>query len=154
MKQAEKLAIIQEDSWLDPYIYEIHERFERYKRVKREIEDVEGSLLNFAKAHHYYGINFDEERNGWTYREWAPNAQKLYLTGDFNNWNRTSHQLERNMHADWEIFLPYEKYKDIFVHGSKIKVHIHASSGAVDGIPVYIRRVSHDPKTYDVSGQL
>ncbi len=154
MNQAEKLAIIREDSWLDPYVYEIHERFERYRRVKKEIVDVEGSLLNFAKAHNYYGINFDEERNGWTYREWAPNAHKLYLTGDFNNWDRTKHQLQRNVHADWEIFLPYEEYKNSFVHASKIKVHIHASNGAIDRIPAYIRRVIQDPKTYDFSGQL
>ena len=154
MKQAEKLAIIQEDSWLDPYIYEIHERHERYKRAKKEIEDVEGSLLNFAKAHDYYGITFDKARNGWTYREWAPNAEQLSLVGDFNNWNRTSHKLERNKNADWEIFLPFEKYKNSFIHGSRIKVHVQASNGEKDRIPAYIRKVIQDPKTYDFAGQV
>ena len=77
MNQTEKSLIIQEDPWLDPYVYEVHERFERYRRVRKEIEDAEGSLLNFAKGHYYYGINFDTERNGWTYREWAPNAHQL-----------------------------------------------------------------------------
>ena len=149
-----KLSIIQEDPWLDPYVHDVYERFQRYKRARKEIEDVEGSLLNFAKGHYYYGINFDSEKNGWTYREWAPNAHQLYLTGDFNEWNRTSHKLERNNKGDWEIFLPYEEYKDTFVHGSKVKVHVHAGNGSKDRIPAYIRRVIQDPAHYDFSGQL
>ena len=96
-----KLSIIQEDPWLDPYVHDVYERFQRYKRVRKEIEDVEGGLLDFARGHYYYGINFDTEKGGWTYREWAPNARHLYLTGDFNEWNRTSHELERNKNGDW-----------------------------------------------------
>jgi len=117
-------------------------------------EDAEGSLLNFAKGHEYYGINFDKKRNGWTYREWAPHAYNLYLTGDFNGWNRDSSKLEKNNRGDWEIFLPYEEYKNSFVHGSKVKVHVQASKGPIDRIPAYIRRVVQDPVSYDFSGQL
>jgi 1,4-alpha-glucan branching enzyme len=29
---------------------------------------------------------FRSGQNGWYYREWAPNADQLYLTGDFNGW--------------------------------------------------------------------
>ncbi|MDQ3843361.1 MAG: alpha-amylase family glycosyl hydrolase, partial [Bacteroidota bacterium] len=154
MEQIEKLNIIQEDSWLDPYVHDVYERFQRYKRVRKEIEDVEGSLLNFATAHHYYGINFDKEKNGWTYREWAPNAHQLFLIGDFNQWDRTAHPLARNIHGDWELFLPYQEYKDTFVHGSKVKVHVQAGNGAMDRIPAYMRCVIQDPVTWDFSGQL
>ncbi len=154
MNKIKKLAIIQEDGWLDPYVHEVRERFERYRRVRKEIEDAEGSLLDFAKGHYYYGINFDNEKNGWTYREWAPNAHQLYLAGDFNEWNRTTHKLERNKNGDWEIFLPYEEYKNSFVHSSKVKVHVHAGNGSIDRIPAYIRKVIQDPDTYDFSGQL
>jgi 1,4-alpha-glucan branching enzyme len=154
MNQVEKLSIIQEDGWLDPYVYEVHERFERYKRARKEIEDSEGSLLNFATGHHYYGINFDSTKKGWFYREWAPAAHGLQLIGDFNEWNRTSHKLEKNHKGDWEIFLPYEDYKNTFVHGSKVKVNIQANNGSTDRIPAYIRKVIQDPVTYDFSGQL
>ncbi len=154
MNKIKKLAIIREDGWLDPYVHEVRERFERYRRVRKEIEDAEGSLLDFAKGHYYYGINFDNEKNGWTYREWAPNAHQLYLAGDFNEWNRTMHKLERNKNGDWEIFLPYEEYKNSFVHSSKVKVHVHAGNGSMDRVPAYIRKVIQDPDTYDFSGQL
>ena len=154
MSTEERLPIIQDDAWLEPYVHEVNARYHRYTKARKEIEDAEGSLLNFAKGHFYYGINFDNEKNGWTYREWAPHAYYLFLTGDFNGWNRTSHPLERNKNGDWEIFLPYEEYKSTFEHGSRVKVHIHAENGAHDRIPAYIRKVIQDPETYDFSGQL
>lgn len=154
MNQVEKLSIIQEDPWLDPYANAVYERFERYKKALKEIEHAQGSLLDFAKGHYYYGINFNKEKNGWTYREWAPEAYNLHLTGDFNNWNRASHKLERNDKGDWEIFLPYNEYKDTFVHGSKVKVNIQGANGSNDRIPAYMRRAVQDPETWDFSGQL
>jgi 1,4-alpha-glucan branching enzyme len=154
LEKEKVLSIVKEDPWLEPYVHDVYERFARYKRSRREIEEVAGSLLLFAKAHEYYGINFDPGRGGWYYREWAPNAQHLFLTGDFNGWNRNSHRMERNIHGDWEIFLPLDEYKSTFVHGSRIKVHVQAGNGAHDRIPAYIRRVIQDPKTYDFSGQL
>jgi 1,4-alpha-glucan branching enzyme len=62
--------------------------------------------------------------------------------------------MERNVHGDWEIFLPYEEYKSTFVHESKIKVHVQAANGSFDRIPAYIRKVIQDTKTYDFTGQL
>jgi len=150
----QKLPIVQEDPWLDPYIHDVHERFERFKEKRGEIEAAAGSLLNFAKSHFYYGITFDSEKKGWFYREWAPHAHNLFLTGDFNDWNRTSHKLERNERGDWQIFLPYAAYKNTFVHASKVKVHVHGRNGSADRIPAYIRKAIQNPVTYDFSGQL
>lgn len=154
MNKLEKLSIIQEDPWLDPYTEDASDRLKRYQKARKEIEDAEGSLLNFAKGHYYYGINFDKERNGWTYREWAPKAGQLSLIGDFNGWDRTTHLLQKNNKGDWEIFLPYKEYKDTFVHGSKVKVNVQASNGSNDRLPAYIKRVIQDPKTHDFAGQL
>ena len=154
MNQNETLAIIQEDPWMAPYSKEVNERFDRYQKALHEIEDAAGSLLNFAQGHHYYGINFDSNKNGWFYREWAPAAEQLYLTGDFNGWDRTSHQLKKNKQGDWEIFLPFEENKSTFIHGSKVKVTIHSEKGIIDRIPAWIKRVVQDPATHDFAGQL
>jgi 1,4-alpha-glucan branching enzyme len=148
------LPLIQDDPWLAPYTNDVYERLERFKKTLSHIESVAGNLETFASAYLYYGINFDAKRNGWVYREWAPAAYELYLTGDFNGWDRYNHKLEKNASGDWEIFLSYESYKDTFVHGSKIKVHIVAANGHLDRIPAYIRRVIQDPHTLDFSGQL
>lgn len=154
MNKTETLPLVQDDLWLSPYNQDILERFERFKKALSEIENHSGSLNNFATGHHYYGINFDSQSQGWWYREWAPNAYALFLIGDFNNWNRGTHPLKRNNQGDWEIFLPYHEYKDAFTHGSRVKVHIVGSNGSNDRIPAYINKVVQDPNTYDFSGQL
>ncbi|HEX8357467.1 MAG TPA: 1,4-alpha-glucan-branching enzyme, partial [Segetibacter sp.] len=104
MNQVEKLPVIQEDGWLAPYAQDVLDRLNRYKKAKQEIESAAGTLLDFARAHYYYGINFDTNRNGWIYREWAPAAHQLHLIGDFNNWDRNAHPLTKNSNGDWEIF--------------------------------------------------
>jgi len=40
-----------------------------------------------------------------TYKEWAPGALEVYLVGDFNNWNKTEHKLEKDEYGNWSIFL-------------------------------------------------
>ena len=154
MNSIKQLAIIQEDPWLAPYQQEVKERLENFQKALIEIEEAEGSLLNFATAHQYYGIHFDNKKNGWIYREWAPNAHQLFLIGDFNGWDRNSHPLERNQQNDWEIFLPFETYHPTFIHGSKIKVTIHGANGITDRIPAWIQKVIQDPISHDFCGQL
>jgi 1,4-alpha-glucan branching enzyme len=153
-KEEEKLSLIQDDPWLEPYTQDVTDRLARYKTAYNHIVKATGSLLDFATAHKYYGINFDSDKNGWFYREWAPKAHSLSLTGDFNNWDRNSHKLQKNNNGDWEIFLPFNEYKDTFIHQSKVKVNITADNGSHDRIPAYITRVIQDPQTLDFSGQL
>lgn len=154
MENQKILALAREEDWLKDYSEDIYERYFRYKYALKEIEHGYGSVLEFARAHEYYGIHFDPLRNGWVYREWAPKAFNLFLMGDFNHWNRYSHLMRKNHRGDWEIFLPYADYKTSFVHGSKVKVHVEAVNGALDRIPAYIRRVVQDEGSHDFAGQL
>jgi 1,4-alpha-glucan branching enzyme len=154
MKREREIAIIDEDPWLEPYRNEIEDRIKRFKRARKEIKSIAGSVMEFSTAHKYFGINFDQEKKGWFYREWAPEATRLCLIGDFNEWDHNAHPLYRNEHGYWEIFLPYEQYHKSFCHKSRIKVHVVSAKGANDKIPAYITRVIQDPITYDFSGQL
>ena len=91
-----KLKLIQVDPWLEPSAQDIEDRYQRYLNRLDSITGDFGGLENFARGHTYFGINYDPLRKGWTYREWAPQANGLYLTGDFNNWEKFSHPLEMN----------------------------------------------------------
>lgn len=149
-----KLTLIQDDPWLEPYQFDVSSRLERFNKSLRDIEKAAGSLLSFSRAFEYYGINFNSEKNGWIYREWAPAAHQLSLIGDFNGWNREANKLQRLDNGVWELFLPFDIYKNSFIHGSKIKVHVVSSKGSLDRIPAYIKKVIQDPNTLDFSGQL
>lgn len=154
MEQKKILPLVKDEDWLSDFAVDIYERFQRYRDGLKSIELEYGSILEFARAHEYYGINFDSFRNGWVYREWAPAAYNLFLMGDFNGWDRYSHPLKKNHRGDWEIFLPFDEYKDKLGHCTKVKVHVEGKNGAHDRIPAYIRRVVQDEQSHDFAGQM
>ncbi|MBQ6860081.1 MAG: alpha amylase C-terminal domain-containing protein [Clostridia bacterium] len=123
---------------LKPFSYDIAFRMHRYKITKWRILDNKITLSEFANAHEYFGIH--HTKNGWVYREWAPSAHQLYLTGDFNNWNWTEHPMKRLDNGIWELELPENKLKA----GSKVKTIVDANYTRTEHIPLYARRVTQD----------
>ena len=154
MNTLRRLKIINDDPWLIPAEEEILDRYERYKRTLAEISGTWKSLSRFADAYQYYGIHYDKKRKGWIYREWAPKASDLYLFGDFNGWQRSSHHMTRDKYGTWELFLDEESYKDRFTHKSLVKVMVHSDMGWHERIPAYITRVVQDENTKDFTGQV
>ena len=67
---------------LQPFAGDIELRMFNYYNTKHRLMPQGGTLKDFANAHEYFGIHRVE--GGWVYREWAPSAYQLYLTGEFN----------------------------------------------------------------------
>ena len=146
------LKIVQEDDWLIPVSEKVSERFERYLNKENQIKNDFNSLSDFADGYKYFGINYSVEDQGWWYREWAPRAEALFLTGDFNKWERFSHPLTRNEFGIWEIFLSDKDYASTFTHNSKVKTVVIGANGIHLRIPAYIKRVTQDDVTKNFSG--
>lgn len=53
-------------------------------------------------------------KNGYQFRIWAPNADQVSLTGDFNNWNTDAHPMIRTQNGAWELFVPETKMYDTY----------------------------------------
>ena len=117
-------------------------RMQLYHDTKRRLVGEEGRLIDFANAHEYYG--FHRIEGGWVYREWAPSAHQLYLTGDFNNWQWLSHPLTNIGDGNWELVLEGE---DALWDGCKVKTIVDANMTRTEHIPLYARRVVQDPAT-------
>jgi len=149
-----KLKLIQDDPWLKPSEQDILDRYNRYKNRLESVEADFGSIENFSEGYKFFGINYDKKKKGWYYREWAPEAHALYLTGDFNNWNPDEFPLKKDQYGIWEIFLEEKTYKKTFKHQSKIKVVVDSKAGRQFRIPAYIRRAVQDEDTKNFSGQL
>ena len=146
--------LIELDPWLEQATGEIIARHNRFISKLGILENISGSIEHFASAYEYMGIHFIPAENCWVYREWAPGAHGLFLTGDFNKWNQFSHPLQKKDNGIWEIKISAEYYKFVFSHGSKIKVLVKSSIGDQLRIPAYIRRVVQDEDTKNFSGQL
>ena len=115
-------------------------RMNQYQATKNRLLPNGGTLNEFANGHEYYG--FHRVDGGWVYREWAPSAYQLYLTGDFNGWNWTSHPLTNLGNGSWELFLEGE---DTLWEGCKVKTIVDANLQRTEHIPLYARRVVQDP---------
>lgn len=146
--------LVQDDPWLEPHAQEIESRIQRFDSLKESLTSNYGSLYEFAGAHNYLGFNYDAEKKGWHYREWAPNAKALFLVGDFNGWNEAANPMSKNDAGVWELFLDDETYKTSFKHGSKLKVLVHADNGSHQRIPAYIKRVEQDENSPNFTAQL
>lgn len=146
MSDTENLpGLVKLDPWLTPYASAIRDRSQRFEVRLQGLTP----LTAFAKAHEEMGIHL--VKGEWIYREWAPRAHALFLTGEFCDWSREAYPLERvTENGIWEIKLPAEVLK----HGDLVKVHIVGSNGAMDRIPAYIRRVVQDEATHGFSGQV
>ena len=141
--------ILEYNPQLQPYSWDIDYRMQLYRDTKaRLLGDLE-TLNDFANAHRYYG--FHRVKGGWYYREWAPNAYQLYLTGDFNHWNWTSHPLKNLGDGNWELYLPGDQ---ALWDGCKVKTIVDANMTRTAHIPLYARRVTQDPYAITWSGEV
>jgi endonuclease/exonuclease/phosphatase family metal-dependent hydrolase len=70
---------------LKPFAADIQLRMDNYNRKKNELLAGGTTLKDFANGHEYFGFHKSTgDLDGWFYREWAPAAEEVYLTGDFN----------------------------------------------------------------------
>lgn len=84
----------------------------------------EGSHTQLYKKFGAHLVNF-EGVDGVYFAVWAPNAQKVYVMGDFNGWDKFSHELKKNENSGiWEGFIPAVK------SGTKYKYHIITKWGS------------------------
>ena len=137
---------------LNPQLIEftddINLRMNRYYNTKRRLLGDKMTLNDFANAHDYFGIHHLD--NGWVYREWAPNAHQLYLTGEFNNWNWIEYPMKKLKNGIWELKLSENMLWD----GCKIKTIVDSNMTRTEHIPIYARRVVQDPETIVWTGEV
>jgi len=141
--------ILELNPQLKPFAGDIDYRMQLYRDTKKRLLGEGGKLIDFANAHAYFG--FHHVNGGWYYREWAPSAHQLYLTGDFNNWNWTSHPLKNIGDGNWEIFLEGD---GALWEGCKVKTIVDANLTRTEHIPLYIRRVVQDKVTHAFCGEI
>ena len=125
---------------LQRFAWDIDYRMQRYWETKHRLLPDGKTLEDFANAHNYFGIHRVD--GGWVYREWAPNAYQLYLTGDFNGWNWTSHPLMKLGNGVWVLFLAGE---DALWEGCRVKTVVDVNYTRTAHIPLFARRVIQEP---------
>ena len=141
--------IIDLNPQLKDFAGDIDLRMFLYRATKERILTKGQTLKDFANAHQYYG--FHHVDGGWYYREWAPAAHQLYLEGEFNNWNKTSHPLKRVGDEDWEIYLEGD---DALWDGCKVKTVVDANLTRTEHLPLYCRRAVQNKNDHSFEAEV
>ena len=142
-----KYRILEIDKMLKPYEKDINLRMDNYKRTKKALLAKGQTLSDFANGYLYFGIHRTE--SGWCYREWAPGAEAMYFTGDFNGWNRHATPMEKKENGVFEVNLP-----DVLRDGQKVMAIVVHEGKELDRIPLYATYVVQNPKTIQWDAQL
>ena len=132
-----------DDPFLAPFENAIRGRAARARSRAAELVVPGQSLSDWASAHEYYGLH--RVRGGWTFREWAPNATRMWLVGDFSGWCRSeSFELKRLPGRDvWQGRFPARAIK----HGQFYRLDVCWEGGEGERIPAYARRVVQNSDT-------
>ncbi len=124
---------------LEPFAGDIELRMQRYYGKRAQLlSGGHATLKEFANAHNYFG--FHKEKKGWVYREWAPGADQLFLTGDFNGWQWIDNPMEKKDNGVWELHLSDE----LIQKGSKVMTIVKNGDNLTQHLPLYTRRAVQD----------
>src|SRR3989338_1968113 len=103
-----KVMIIHEnlstiDPWLAPYSAQLQQRIDYAERVREKVLG-DTDITDFSLGYLHFGLH--QTSDGWVFREWAPNATKIYH----------NFPLVATDHGQWEIVIPTGvlKHRDLY----------------------------------------
>lgn len=139
---------VKNDPWLEPYGPVIS--FWQHAAGLKEDELTEGKdLVDFAGGHLWFGLH--RTGKGWVIRDWAPNADAIFLLGTFNQWSEDeSYRFNPLGNGEWELYLN----DDQLHHGDLYAFSMHWSDGSGKRIPAWANRVVQDEDTLIFNAQV
>lgn len=136
------------DPWLDPFREVIEARL-TYTGERERLFTGGRSLTDYANGHHWYGLH--RTTDGWVFREHAPNATSVTLTGTFSDWKEDErYALHRQENGDWIGGFS----KEMLSHGDLYKLIVRWKGGHGERIPAYVTRAVQDDVTKIFSAQV
>lgn len=135
-----KLKITEYDKALAPFQADLELRMNNLERTRKQLLKNAKTLNDFANGHHFYG--FHRTADGWYYREWAPAAEAMYLTGDFCGWDHHAHPMKKLDGGVFELYLPGA---DALQNGQRVCAIVVHNGQELFRIPSYANYVIQEP---------
>ncbi len=134
--------ILEYDPLLLPYRDDLELRRRLFQHKKKELVGQNGRLIDFANGHAYFG--FHKTTDGWVYREWAPGAERMWLTGDMVDWRPFDFEMSSIGNGVFELRLTGLA---TLYDGCRVKLFLQHEGQVLERIPLYIHRVEQDAVT-------
>ena len=140
-----KKTLVELDPWLAPHEDVINAREAYVSSTLKKVLDGK-SPADFALGFRHFGLH--RTQDGWIFREWAPNATRIVMVGDFSEWQeREEFALQPGRHGEWSVDLP----EDALHHGQKYKLRVYWPNGDGWRLPSYATYVVQDDDSVDFS---
>lgn len=137
-----------DDSALDSFGEIIEQRKSKTKAIKKRLCGKQ-SLADFASGHEYFGLH--KTANKWILREWAPNATKIVVFGDFSDWQeQAKYEMNRGENGVWTLELPLNTLQ----HEMHYRLSIYWDGEQGERLPAWCRREVQDEHTKVFSAQV
>jgi len=135
--------LVQNDPWLNPFKDVIKQRMIRTENKRNELlYNRHKNLSDFANGHLSFGCFNDNSTI--IFRDWLPNASKVFLIGSFNNWSTNeAFEFVNIGNGVWELMVSNQVVK----HYDLYKFKVIWKNGEGERIPAWCRRVVQDENT-------
>jgi 1,4-alpha-glucan branching enzyme len=142
--------LLDRDPLLAPHAETIQRRLARVDETEARLTAGRIPLADFASGHEYFGLH--PQADAWVLREWAPNADRIFMIGEASDWQeRPEFEFVRTgAPGVWELRLARERLR----HGHHYRLRTHWPGGAGDRIPAWARRVVQDTRSLVFSAQV
>lgn len=140
--------LVKNDPYLKPHLGTINLILSSVEAKEKEICG-DKTLDDFANAHLYFGLHKHHDK--WVYRDKLPAADKVYLVGDFNNWEiNEDFRLYANSNGDFQRDFPL----DTFHHLQKYRIFVMRNGETAYRVPAFARWVHQDPESLIFNAQV
>lgn len=134
-----KTLFSQKDPWLEPQTDKIINQNNYITQKTTEILDGQ-RLTDFTLGHLFFGLHQTDD--GWTLREWAPNATKITFLSESTDWQETLEMTKKD-HGVWELNIP----KSALRKNDHYKIHVYWEGGDGFRLPSYASYVLQEEVT-------
>jgi len=69
----------------------------------------------------YMGVHFVKGSSEYVFRVWAPHAEAVFLTGDFNSWSESTPLIRVTDNGIWQVFLSGDKFTALSRYKFKVR---------------------------------
>uniref|UniRef100_W5KR96 1,4-alpha-glucan branching enzyme n=1 Tax=Astyanax mexicanus TaxID=7994 RepID=W5KR96_ASTMX len=139
-------SLLQLDPYLQPFEKDFQRRYGLFQKQLSLLEEAEGGFDQFTRSYWSFGAHRQPD-NSLVFKEWAPAAEALFLTGEFNGWDKFAHPYQKKEFGKWELHIPPKEDNTPAVpHNSKLKVVVHTKEGErlyrISPWATYVNKVS------------
>lgn len=125
------------DSFLGAYAGEIRQRQQFCSNVRKRLAGRK-RLKTIADWHERYGLHFDFTQNKWHFAEWLPNAEAVWLIGDFSGWQELSEfRLHSSPGGEWQGDFP----ASALLPGQRYQLRVYWPGGNGWRLPSAVRQI-------------